>query len=135
MSQICSFEDCERVVFKNRQECVLHCEKKDYSSDWKDGVLSNFYKELIDYIINFIFENIYKKQSLDLDAVTAKNYLENHVQRGAGFFKSEIIVFTHIFFPCRDDRDHFDYLKLLRKFQGIHFNYCKFSDIRLIRHR
>lgn len=43
------------------------------------------------------------------------------------YFKNKNIVFSQIFFPTYDDRDDFNYMKLIKKLKNIYFNYCKFS--------
>ncbi|MEC8886932.1 MAG: hypothetical protein VX875_07555 [Pseudomonadota bacterium] len=131
MSQICSFEDCERDVFQDRQECVLHCEKKDYSTDWFNiKILANFYDELIEYIANFIFHPLWgSSQDLNIDSIDSlKRYLKDEFSIDDVISDLPLTVaFNGIFFPCRDDRDRFDYFKILKKLESIHFGFCKFS--------
>lgn len=130
MSQVCSINDCAREVFENTTECVLHCQKSDYSHDFQNkGILRKFYDALIEYIVESAFE--WKKPD-NPEAVNTET-LKAYLQGGTGsdeiinFCNDEITVFNFIFFPCRDSRDNFDYLKVLRKIKGAHFNYCKFT--------
>ncbi len=130
LSQICSIDDCTREVFQSTTECVLHCKKNDYSHDFQNnGILRTFYDALIEYITESAFE--WKKPD-NPEIVNAESF-KNYLQEGVGsdevvnFCNNEVTVFNFIFFPCRESRDHFDYLKLLRKIKGAHFNYCKFT--------
>lgn len=130
MSQVCSIDDCTKDVFGNTTECVLHCEKNDYSHDFHNkGILREFYNALIEYIAESAFE---WKRPDNPDVVNVES-LKTYLGEGIGsdeivnFCDNEVTVFSFIFFPCRDSRDNFDYLKVLRRIKGAHFNYCKFT--------
>lgn len=130
MSNTCSVNDCEREIFKNNEQCVLHCKKSDYSQDFHNkSILREFFDALIDYIASSAFE--WKKPGnpsvVNIDSL--KEYLRtgNSEDEVAEFCKNEITVFSFIFFPCRDGRDNFDYLRVLNRIKGAHFNYCKFT--------
>lgn len=130
MCQLCSIKDCDRNVFGNTTECVLHCKKNDYSQDFNNnGILREFYDALIDYII----ESALKWNSSVGSSLVNRKMLEDYLKSGEStdeiidFCKNQTIVFHFIFFPCRDSRDHFDYLEVLTKVKGVHFNYCKFT--------
>lgn len=127
MSDKCNIEGCNRDCFQDSNQCVLHCDKHDYSTDYYNiSILRNFYDELIDYII----ENILEFRRIQVDN---KELLREYLRSGEAseeirdLFKDEVIVFNLIFFPCRDARDKFDYLRVLTQLKGIHFNYCSFS--------
>lgn len=130
MSNGCSVNDCEREVFENNEQCVLHCKKNDYSQDFHNkSILREFFDALIDYIAASAFE--WKKP--DNPSVVNVDSLKEYLRTGNGenevaeFCKSEITVFNFIFFPCRNSRDNFDYLRTLNRIKGAHFNYCKFT--------
>lgn len=130
MSQVCSLNDCEREVFESTTECVLHCKKNDYSYDFRNNsILRKFHDALIEHIA----ESAFKWKHPDNHEIVNTESFKTYLQEGVGsnevvnFCNNEITVFTYIFFPCRDSRDNFDYLKLLRKIKGAHFNYCKFT--------
>jgi len=46
-------------------------------------------------------------------------------------FSNKLIVLSHIIFPEHDERDNFDYEKILKQFTSIHFNYCEFHTSNL----
>lgn len=130
MSQVCSIDDCAREVFESSTECVLHCKKNDYSHDFQNkGILRKFHDALIEYIAESAFEWKHPDNPEIVNIESLKAYLKE----GAGsdevikFCNDEITVFNFIFFPCRDGRDNFDYLKVLRRIKGAHFNCCKLT--------
>lgn len=130
LSQVCSINDCGREVFENTTECVLHCKKRDYSHDFQNkGILRKFYDVLIEYIAESAFE----WKGPDNPEIVNVESLKAYLREGIGsdevvdFCNKEITVFNFVFFPCNDSRDNFDYLKVLKKIKGAHFNYCKFS--------
>ena len=130
LSQVCSIDDCAREVFERTTECVLHCKKNDYSHDFQNnGILRKFYDALIEYIAESAFEWKHPDNPEIVNTESFKTYLQEGVgsDEVVNFCNNEVTVFTFIFFPCRDGRDNFDYLKLLRKIKGAHFNYCKFT--------
>ncbi|MEL4204979.1 hypothetical protein C9E85_16040 [Plesiomonas shigelloides] len=130
MKNKCSAHDCGREVFEDTSECVLHCCKSDYSHDFQNkGILRRFYNALIEYIANSVFEytRIDTPDTVNIESVKA--YLSDGTgnDKVIEFCNNEIIVFNSIFFPCRDSRDNFDYLNVLNRIKGAHFNYCKFT--------
>ncbi|MBJ9559766.1 hypothetical protein [Citrobacter sp. FDAARGOS_156] len=130
MRKICSVDNCSNDVFENTTECVLHCEKSDYSHDFNNkGILKRFYDALIDYVAGSIFKFGNSFISSEIRSNTVKDYLngEEFDDGVVDFCNKQVIVFNAIFFPCRDNRDPFDYLNILRKVKGVHFNYCKFT--------
>ncbi|MDN2665007.1 hypothetical protein OW492_16690 [Psychromonas sp. 14N.309.X.WAT.B.A12] len=130
MSKICSTNECERDVFENTKKCVLHCEKSDYSHDFQNkGILREFYDALIEYIAESAFEWKTPDNATLVNVEDFKSYLKEDIGSDEiiEFCKNETTVFNSIFFPCRDSRDNFDYLKILKKIKGAHFNYCKFT--------
>jgi len=118
---------CQREIYSDEQ-CLLHCKKNDYSKDWNSSLLSDFYNEFIEYIIESLFK--YTKllnERLDrrsLEAYLKSNQFDNEEYNK--ILKKTIFIPSCIHFPTRDGRDSFDYLKLLNLFGQIHFNYCEF---------
>ena len=113
----------------------MHCHKNDYHTDRNSGLLSEFYKELKEYILNEIFKdgdllseefgesftNDEVRQSLNSDYIVNKKYLDDKnysdIRVKALLALSSIqIIFSNIHFPKRDSRDIFDYLKILNLF-------------------
>ena len=126
----CSVDDCSLDAYADRTECILHCEKEDYSADFiKAGFLRRFYDEIINYIVEFAFS--YKDETREINKESLKEYLKHESsseqQEIISFAKQLTTVFTKIVFPSRDNRDHFDYLPVLNKLGSIHFNYCEFN--------
>lgn len=126
----CNTNECKLQIYSDHDECVLHCKKGDYSEDFNNnGILPKFYDELVEYISKFI--TCYKSSG-DLGFFTkeeVEEYLREDTENSflKKTMKEQVVVFNHIFFPCRDGRDNFDYLKVLNKLGKIHFNFCKFT--------
>lgn len=130
MSSLCSEEKCNRKVFDKNEKCVLHCEKKDYSFDFHNsGILGEFNDKLIDYISSNLFDYGIYKETATVNKQKVRDYLKGTdcTEEVKEFIKDKTVVFSEIFFPCRDNRDYFDYHKTLKKLKAIHFNYCQFS--------
>ncbi len=129
---------CQRDIYKDNNKCILHCKKNlpnkkqtlndIYQKDRISGVLSDFYNELIEYII----ENLFKHTDLlenKLNKENLKSYLKSNKYDNEEYnnvLKNTIFIPNCIHFPTRDGRDYFDYLKLLNLFGQIQFNYCEF---------
>lgn len=127
----CSIDDCELDTYEGDDKCILHCRKADYSVDFhKTGFLRLFYTELINYVVEFVFS--YKDETDQINKNALKEHLEHNdsdsEQEITEFAKNSTIVLTEIFFPCRDNRDNFDYIRLLKKLGAIHFSYCEFTS-------
>ena len=87
-NNICTHQNCDLKLHKNLDKCVLHCHKNDYHTDRNSGLLSEFYKELKEYILNEIFKdgdlvseefgesftNYEVRQSLNSDYIVNKKY-------------------------------------------------------------
>jgi len=125
---MCSVKDCDNSNFDNEDRCSLHCEKTNYQKDRCSKLLSNFYNNFIDYIIEEIFEDTdllnekFSKEEI-------KIYFQNNKLDNGGYnsvLKQILFIPSYIYFPTRDGRDSFDYLKILNLFGKIHFNYCEF---------
>lgn len=127
----CEIEDCPLNIFNGRSQCVLHCGKSDYSKDYRSiGILSNFYDELINYIVSQIGKHHF---SISINSSIIKDYLSGNesLVSSQQILKIEEyltdVIFDQIYFPARKPQDKFDYLKILRKLKGIHFNNCQFQ--------
>jgi uncharacterized protein YjbI with pentapeptide repeats len=136
-------------VCTDTNECILHIEKSSYQEDWrKSNFLDKFYDELIQYIIDYIGQkkieesfSIYwrKNNSSEMYCDISKEnimsyfkpYFDNENYAFDFLFKDKVIIFDHIYFPDYDDRDSFNYSKILLKLKKIHFNYCKFHTSHL----
>ena len=75
-------------------------------------------------------DNIYRHTEHYSFYETLKHYLRTKN-------RENVIVLNHIVFPPHDDRDSFDYEKILREFTSIYFNYCEFhtSNLELQRNK
>ncbi len=129
---------CERYIYENNDRCILHCKKNlpnkkqtlndMYQKDKNSGLLSDFYDEFIEYIL----DNLFKYPNLlegKLDKNTLEIYLKSNSFNNEEYnkiLKNTIFIPSYIHFPTRDGRDSFDYLKLLNLFGQIHFNCCEF---------
>lgn len=118
---------CQGKVYID-DKCILHCPKNNYSKDWSSGLLSDFFKEFINYIIEQLFEH-----SKLFDDKYSKDEITTYLKSGNfkndeynKALKKSIFIPNCIHFPTRDGRDIFDYLKILNLFGQIHFNYCEF---------
>tara|TARA_R110001599_G_scaffold350254_2_gene580039 strand:+ start:22654 stop:24183 length:1530 start_codon:yes stop_codon:yes gene_type:complete len=99
-----------------------------YSHDFREiGLLSGFYDELLNYIIDELLS--LSSNSRQLTRVDIANYFSNKEKETDNvslIIKSNTIVFTNLLFPERDNRDRFDYLNILTMLGSIHFNICSF---------
>lgn len=126
------YGECQRKVYVD-DKCILHCSKNDYSKDWNSGLLFDFYNEFINYIIKQLFEH---RELLDdkYSQNEIATYLKSNRFKNDEYnevLKKSIFIPSCIHFPARDERDTFDYLKILNLFGQIHFNYCEFYISRL----
>ena len=125
----CTAHNCNLDTFENEENCILHCKKSDYSTDFhKIGFLSSFFEEFINSIVNQLFEHTdlleetFNKEEI-LNYLSKYDLQDNEIDK---VLKTAIIIPSSINFPARDGRDYFDYLRVLNKFGRIHFNYCQF---------
>jgi uncharacterized protein YjbI with pentapeptide repeats len=90
--------------------------------------LSGFHKELANYIVNELLDTYVNEDELERESLTEfliDKRSEN--ERIATILKSRTVVLSQLSFPERDSRDDFDYLSILKKLGGIHFNICSFT--------
>jgi hypothetical protein len=121
------YRKCQGKVYIDNK-CILHCSKNDYSKDWNSGLLFDFYNEFINYIIKQLFEH----RKL-LDDKYSQNEIATYLKSNRFMndeynevLKKSIFIPSCIHFPERDERDTFDYLKILNLFGKIHFTCCEF---------
>lgn len=121
------YHDCEEEVYVN-DKCILHCNKNKYQKDRYSGLLSKFYDNFLNYTIEQIFDHdelLDNKLTKEDVTIYFKSNNFNNEEYNIIFLKT-IFIPSCIHFPNRDDRDNFDYLKILNLFGQIHFNYCEF---------
>lgn len=127
----CNVTNCNLSTFSTHDECVLHCEKGDYSSDFVNNqILPTFCNALINYIIDYLKQthNSGIPPGLFLTWHEFKEKLESGEHKNNfDSIKNEIITFDEIFFPGRKDRDYFDFLTVLNKLGKVSFIRCKFA--------
>lgn len=142
----CTFQGCTNNKFAPNEECALHCVKSKYQDDRLKGVLSEFYDLLKVYIADLI-DSKPLTSSPNLQSVlnsSPKSFiLGSNINIGEKiregdlndeglrdlirkYNKSNEITISDIYFPYRDNRDIFDYFKLLKLFNGIHLINCHF---------
>ena len=140
----CTFKGCTNNKFAPHEECALHCVKSKYQDDRLKGVLSEFYDLLKVYIADLIDSKPLTSSS-NLQSVlnsSPKSFiLGSNINIGEKirecdlndeglrdlirkYNKSNEITISDIYFPYRDNRDNFDYFKLLNLFSGAHLIYC-----------
>lgn len=124
----CSIDKCNLETY-NDDKCILHCEKHDYSTDFRDiGFLNAFYDALLTYIIQSL-ENKGTDDRFHSENLRAY-FTENQPKDREAlehYIKKQVVVFSNIFFPQSKDIDSFEYKKVLRKLGKVWFNYCEFS--------
>lgn len=137
MEKLCSSISCERKVFENESECVLHCHKSCsyYHGRMDNYILKSFHTALIEYIIDQFNKDCSSKSQLSnedhtLILINEENQKKPKIDE---HFKHVNINFNNIYFPCRDSRDPFDYLDLLSNLRSAIFNACKIcaNELRL----
>lgn len=128
MRNTCSINNCERSAVSGNK-CIFHCKKNDYSTDFRNsGFLDGFYDDLADHICNKIQQSLL----VTIPNNTLKDFLKgktNEQVSGSVYTKIEKsdVTLQNIWFPDRDQRDSFDYIKLLNKLDGISFVDCTFN--------
>lgn len=121
------YDKCQEDIYVDTQ-CILHCKKNNYQKDRHSGLLSDFYDEFLKYTIEQLFEHVdllneqFSKE--EIRTYFQNNNFDNQDYNKA--LKNTIFIPNCIHFPTRDGRDTFDYLKVLKLFGQIHFNYCEF---------
>lgn len=133
MSNKCSNtfpHQCEFNKYKEYNECILHCDKKEMSSLHNPYFTEpeQFYNHLVAHIVNSVFK--YDGDQIEKDKDTLRDYLKGvqvpNIENVAKKLKSTKIVFTKVSFPNTDDREQYNYETVLKKLGKIWFNYCDF---------
>ena len=125
----CSICNCTLEIYGEDDKCVLHTrENKDKSSTFSRLPL-DFYNAFIEYVA----EQIVRFKSEDQDHL--KEFIKTYLRTGECYDKENVelllsetnMVFSGFVFPERKDNyPHQDYLAVLKKLGGIHFNCCQF---------
>lgn len=127
--QKCTYRDCNNKVWNEESKCSLHCEKNIYSTDYRSGLLDDFFDKFIDYILEALYKRYYSYSQFQISKSDLADYLHSITYDNEVFNNILLktpIVLTGIVFPTRDSRDTFDYRKILNLFGQIHFDYCEF---------
>jgi len=127
---------CNLETYSGTDKCILHCNKNSYQDDRHNiGFLETFYTQLIENIVESIFELRTNTDSPTKDQVRShlKGESVDHFspEQINTFVKHETVSFNRIFFPDRDNRDYFDFLNPLDKLSGVSFNLCEFNTTSL----
>lgn len=137
MSKKCKQDGCNNNVYKELTKCILHCEKSNYSVDFnKIGFLENFNDELIKYIAKEL--NKYNSSEIGLGYDDFVKYFTNEIKKTStndikkhniieAKITSHTTILNYIIFPNRKSTDSFDYIKVLQKVNGVHFDHCEFQ--------
>lgn len=133
MSKKCKQDGCNNNVYKELTKCILHCEKSNYSVDFnKIGFLENFNDELIKYIAKEL--NKYNSSEIGLGYDDFVKYFTNEIKKTStndikkhniieAKITSHTTILNYIIFPNRKSTDSFDYIKVLQKVNGVHFDH------------
>lgn len=127
----CRFDGCTLESIENDEKCILHCVKGEYQEDSRRlNFLESFTDKLIDYILERIFEYRNEEEFPTREQLKAfLNGTDRERYRQADiitFLQNKEVAISRISFPERDNRDLFDYKKVLEKIGGIHFDLCEF---------
>ncbi len=128
-----AYDGCELVPYKEYVECILHSSKEDILNDHYlqfSDLLGDFRKSFIEHTVVSIFKH--KEETKKVNKVTVRAFLtgaknSDFSEEVKLYLSEQKVIYSHISFPTRDDRDlHLDYLDVLQSLGIIHFNYCKF---------
>lgn len=115
--QICCENNCENLAFKKLDKCALHCNKGEYTVDKDSGLLDEFYKLLMEYIVSQKNNEVNTSSQLKNIEEEFKKIINNNARNAE-------IKFTNIHFPKWNSEDNVNFIKLLDYFQSIIFNNC-----------
>lgn len=115
--QICCENNCENLAFKKLDKCALHCDKGEYTVDKDSGLLDEFYKLLMEYIVSQKNNEVNTSSQLKNIEEEFKKIINNNARNAE-------IKFTNIHFPKWNSEDNVNFIKLLDYFQSIIFNNC-----------
>ena len=131
----CKHNDCKNPTFETSDKCALHCSKNEYAQDFHSELLRQFYLEFVEYLGKQFFKTYgYYSLREEFTENEVVDYLKKDFYCFGGDenspiqqeFKSKQIVPTGIVFPSRDNRDDFDYERILNLFGDIWFIGCEF---------
>lgn len=141
----CSFDSCDNQVFKDLNECALHCTKNNYQVDRNSGLLSEFNELLKKFVTEDICDgaSAIEIPHIELFLRFIDGKLSHEVMQEESFnlyndqsnddvvdideiLSNNVFIFSGFHFPTRDGRDSYDYLKWLKYVGSIHFMNCFF---------
>lgn len=126
-NKLCVSSGCEQARLASKQYCALHCEKNKYSDDYRSDLLVAFKKALIKEIINSLKISNSLDSLISIEDVSFYLEAEEYTHKEYNeLLNKEILVLNDVHFPEYKHRDPFDYTKVLRLFNKIHFNRCHF---------
>ncbi|HIW06768.1 MAG TPA: hypothetical protein H9889_05525 [Candidatus Ignatzschineria merdigallinarum] len=126
LEKICNIQGCKRNTFEDSNECILHCNKINYNFVFEsEEVQRNFYDELINYLIEIVKEEKLRNPKKDIDDLVS--YLKENSSKETFLEhnKDKYFKLNYIFFP-ELGISKFNYLNILKNFDSLHFNKCKF---------
>jgi len=124
---LCVVPNCKHESYFGDTKCILHCDKDESMGFANTSQFSDFFDALIDDVVEHAFRH--RKESGYFQKEFLRGYLKksNHQSDIVEFAKKLEIHFAQLVFPKRDEKYPFDYLQVLNKLGGIHFDTCKFT--------
>ncbi|WP_158681677.1 hypothetical protein [Microbulbifer pacificus] len=126
----CSSDTCNLPAIHGKTECPLHCEKSTYNSDSQGIQLTRLFKDTLCIYLTQIMGAEFEDKTQKPRSVLERHLYSGHDdpnKRYSKFLKDKVINLLNIQFPDRRSHDPNDYLKILSKLKGIHFQDCTFS--------
>lgn len=130
----CIEKDCLNKAFKALDKCALHCEKLNYQNDRRSGLLEEFFRLLQNYLYQILMS---QPSVINQGIPKLIMHVDDSTEENSDFINHMLgdkeVVIDGIAFPERNNRDSFDYFKLLNVFKGVHFIRCTIwnSDMNL----
>ena len=127
----CIVPRCRNESYFGDSKCILHCEKDESMGFASTSQFSDFFDALIDDVVEQAFRH--NAQGGFIQKESLESYLNNRHKQSdiVAFAKTLNVRFVQFVFPERDEKYPFDYLQVLNKLGGIHFDNCKFSALGL----
>ncbi len=124
---ICIKDGCQHESYEGDEYCALHCTKSTYSEDFdRPFLLRQFYNLLKEEIREKVLAVEAKYRVEEVESALIEDEPTN------GFIGTLLgqvkFVFDSIKFPERNERDPFDYKKLLWNLGRIHFIRCTLNN-------
>lgn len=123
----CNHENCRFDAYSDNL-CSLHFPKSSYSEDFeKTGLLESFYNDLMSYIVSYITYLNDENSSHSRENITV--FLKGNTNNFniKNFVNQQTITLDDIIFPESNVRDNFNFLKLLKLLNNVHFRHCEFN--------